>query len=273
MFDEMHCIGHLKFTSEHTLFNFSIFVVWKLDAEGKRKGRAVVDIQKLNDIVLPDFHPLPLQSEIIANVQGYTNLAVLDVTFFFYQWLFHLDHYFMFIVITHRGQKTFQVPIMGYINLVAYIQQEIDDILRKVRAWAPSYVNDIICRARSFSDLLKKLCILFEIFLKYNNSIKPTKSFFNYPNVELLGQWVNSLGLTISEENLQAIKYLTYPETLGALKYHLGLTGYLCNYVHFYAQLTAQVQALKTFFLPDTPVSGQQRRAYALKIKLGPLIH
>ena len=44
-FDEMHCLGRLKFTFEHTLFSFPVFVVWKLDAEGKRKGRAVVDIQ------------------------------------------------------------------------------------------------------------------------------------------------------------------------------------------------------------------------------------
>ena len=106
-FDEMHRLGRLKFTSGHTPFSFPVFVVWKLDAEGKKKGRAVVDIQKLNDMVLPDSYPLPLQSEIIANVQGCTNLAVLDAASFFYQWLLHPDHRFMFTVVTHRGQETF----------------------------------------------------------------------------------------------------------------------------------------------------------------------
>lgn len=43
-FDKMHCLGRLKFTSGHTPFSFPVFVVWKLDAEGKRKGKAVVDI-------------------------------------------------------------------------------------------------------------------------------------------------------------------------------------------------------------------------------------
>ena len=94
----------------------------------------------------------------------------------------------MFTVITHCGQETFQVPIIGYIILVAYVQQEIDNILQKVCAWARAYIDDITCGARSLSDLLKKLRILFEIFLKYNVSIKPTKSFLNYPNVGLLGQ-------------------------------------------------------------------------------------
>lgn len=67
-FDEMHRLGYLKFTSEHTLFSFPVFVVWKTDTEGKRKSRAVVDIQKLNEMILPNSYTLLLQSEIIANV-------------------------------------------------------------------------------------------------------------------------------------------------------------------------------------------------------------
>ena len=121
-FDKIHRQGRLKFTTNPTPFSFPVFVVWKSDSDGKRKGRAVVNIRKLNDLVLPDSYPLPLQSEIIANVQGYTNLAVLDATSFFYQWRLHPDHYFLFTIVTHRGQETFQVPIMGYINSIAYFQ-------------------------------------------------------------------------------------------------------------------------------------------------------
>ena len=269
-FDEMQRLCRLKFTSKHTLFSFLIFVVWKLDDKDKRKGRAVVNIWKLNNMVLSDSYLLPLQSEIIVNVQGCTNLVVLDAASFFYQLLLHPDHCFIFTVVTYCGQKIFQIPIMGYINSVGYVQQKIDIILREVRTWAWAYVDDIICKTRSLSNLLKKLRILFEIFLKYNISIKPTKSFFNNPDVGLLGQRVNSLDFTTLEEKLQAIKHLIYPKTLGALEYYLGLTGYLRNYIHFYAQLTAPLQALKTSLLCDAPVSKQQRRAYASKTKLWP---
>lgn len=112
--------------------------------------------------------------------------------------------------------------------------------------------------------------MLFEIFLHYNISIKPTKSFLNYPDVRLLGQRVNSLGLTTSDKKLKAIRFLAYPNTLGALEYYLGLTGYLRNYIHFYAQLAAPLQELKTLLLSHAPVASQQRRAYASKTKLGP---
>ena len=162
------------------------------------------------------------------------------------------------------------MPIMGYINSVAYVQQEIDNILCGVRAWARAYVDDIVCGAKSLLDLLNKLQVLFEIFFRYNISIKPTKSFLNYPDVGLLGQRVNSLGLTTSEEKLKAIRLLTYPDTLRALEYYLGLTGYLRSYIHFYAQLAMPLQELKTSLLHHAPVAGQQCRAYASKTKLGP---
>lgn len=268
-FDELQRQGCLVYTQTHTPFSFPVFVIWKPGPDGSKKGCAVVDIRKLNDLVVPDLYPLPLQSEIIANVQGCTHLAILDAASFFYQWLLHPDHRFMFTVVTHWGQETFQVPIMGYINSVAYVQREIDNILRDVRDWARAYVNDIICEAKSLDNLLVKLRTLFEIFVAYNISIQPTKSFLNYPDVGFLGQRVDSLGLTTAKDKLQAIKLPSYPDILGALEYYLGLTGYLRSYIHFYAQLAKPLQALKTSLLRGAPVAGQQRRAYASKTKLG----
>lgn len=96
-------------------------------------------------------------------------------------------------------------------------------------------MDDIICGAKSLPDLFKKLHILFDIFLEYNISIKPSKSFFNYPDVELLDQKINSLGLTTLEEKFRAISLFNFSKTLGMLKYYLGLTGYLHNYIYYYA--------------------------------------
>lgn len=59
-FDKMYYFGRLKFMSEHTSFRFPIFVVWKTDAKGKRKSRAVVNIPKLNKIIFSVFYPLSL---------------------------------------------------------------------------------------------------------------------------------------------------------------------------------------------------------------------
>lgn len=119
-------------------------------------------------------------------------------------------------------------------------------------------------------NLVIKLCTFFKIFLRYNISIQPMKSYLNYPNIALLGQCVNSLGLLTSKEKLKVVGLLKYLEILGALKYYLGLTKYLRFYIHYYAQLVSPLQALKTNLLKKGPESGQQRWAHVSKTRLRP---
>lgn len=59
-FDELHQQSRINITSDLTSFSFPVFVIWKLDSESKKKGHAVVNIRKLNDLVLSDSYPLPL---------------------------------------------------------------------------------------------------------------------------------------------------------------------------------------------------------------------
>lgn len=125
----MYCLGYLKYTISHTPFSFPVFVVYKTNAKGERKRRTIVNICKLNNLITSDAYFFPLQSDIIASVQECTILAVLDAALFFYQWLLHSDHLYMFTIVTHCGQKIFQILIIGYINLVAYIQRKINNIL------------------------------------------------------------------------------------------------------------------------------------------------
>lgn len=46
--------------SFYTLFSFLVFIVWKIAANNEKNSQAVVDIRKLNDLVISDTYPLPL---------------------------------------------------------------------------------------------------------------------------------------------------------------------------------------------------------------------
>lgn len=76
---------------------------------------------------------------------------------------------------------------MDFINSVAYVQHEIDNIFRDVQAWAWAYIDNIICGAKSLFDLFNKLQVLFDIFLYYIIFIKLIKSCLNYLDIGLLG--------------------------------------------------------------------------------------
>lgn len=230
-----------------------------------RKGRPVVNIRDLNDLLLSDAYSLPAQIEIIASLKDCSHIAVLDAAFFFYQWRVHSSYRHMLTMITHRGQEIFNVPVMGCMNSVAYVQRQIDRILRD---FVRTYIDDIVTGVKSLADHIVKFRAIFALLVSFNIFINSEKTYLGYSSVFLLGQHVNSLGLSIDLEKLKAIALIKYPETIGDLKHWLGLTEYLRAGVHYYTQISGPLQDLKTLMLKSAPVAGAQRKAYALKTRL-----
>lgn len=162
----------------------------------------------------------------------------------------------------------FNVPVIGCKNSVVYIQQSINNILRPLREFVRAYIDDIISGACSFSRHVTNLQVIFDLCIQYNISIKLTKVFFNYFSVNLLGQHVNSLGLTTVKDKLAAIAAVEYLTMLGDLEYFLSLTSYSYLSVHCYAQIAMLLQDLKTFLLKSMPIAGEQHKAFVSKTKL-----
>ena len=81
---------------------------------------------------------------------------MFDAAVFFYQWLVRATDRHKFTVVSHRGQKQFNIVIMGFTNSLPYIQR-IDVILHIHRNIFRVYVNDIIV----FDHILEKIHFTF----------------------------------------------------------------------------------------------------------------
>ena len=265
IFDKLHDQGRMDWTNEATPFSYPVFVVWTTKADGTRKGRAVVDIRGLNAISQIDIYPLPLQTELISAVKGCNYISVVDCASFFYQWRVHPEDRHKLTVITHRGQETFNVAVMGYKNSPAYVQRQIDRVLRPYRSFARAYIDDVVIHSATVEEHIQHLRQIFGLFSKHHISINPKKAFLGYPSVTLLGQKVNSLGLSTSEEKLQAIAKLSFPQSLSALETYIGITGWLRNYIPNYAAISKPLVQRKTALLDKAPNAGQERQEFARK--------
>jgi transposase InsO family protein len=261
-FDELHQLGRMSWTIKGTPFSFPVFVVWKTLANGERKGRVVVDVRSLNQMALPDVYPIPLQSDIIAAVQGCPYITVVDCASFFYQWRVHPDDRHKLTVVSHRGQESFNVAVMGFKNSPSYVQRQIERLLRPF-PFAKAYIDDVVISSKTLDEHVQHLRAIFSMFSSVGISIKPSKAFLGYPSVRLLGQHVDSLGLATAEEKLEAISRLQFPKTLKDLETYLGLTGWLRQYVPFYAAVAAPLQERKTLLLSKGPTAGTQRKNFS----------
>lgn len=269
-FDKLHEQGRMSWATKGTPFSYPVFVVWKPSAvPGEApKGRAVIDIRGLNQMTLPDVYPIPLQAEMISAVAGCNFITVVDCASFFYQWPVVPEDRHKLTVVSHRGQEHFNVAVMGYKNSVSYVQRQIDRILRPFRHFARAYIDDVVVFSKTLEEHVAHLREIFEILRHMRISINPKKAFLGFPSVRLLGQYIDSFGMASTEDKLLAISQLHFPGTLRALEQFLGMTGWLRQYVQFYAGIAQPLQDRKTALLRKGPVAGRARQTYADKTKV-----
>ncbi len=72
----------------------------------------------------------------------------------------------------------------------------MDRLLRLYAKYAQAFIDNIVIFSNIAKEHLRYLETLFSLFVEKNIAILAAKSFIGYPNVELLGFRVNSLGLT-----------------------------------------------------------------------------
>lgn len=70
------------------------------------------------------------------------------------------------------------------------------DILLREYPWARAYIDDVVVHPRPLDERVQHLRTLFQLFSSIGISIKLTKAFIGYPSIRLLGQHVDSLGLS-----------------------------------------------------------------------------
>ena len=266
MFDKLHQQGRMQWASNHSPSGYPVFVAWRTqykDGNAVKKGRVVVDIRNLNKITVPDIYPTPSQSDILAALANKRYISVVDAVSFFYQWRIHPDDRNRLTVVSHRGQETFNVAIMGYMNSAAYVQRQLDNKLRDLHEFVRAYIDDIIIFSDTLDDHLDHLDRLFSRLKELNIHLAPTKAYIGFPSVVMLGIRVDSLGLTTPEEKLRAIANLKFPYTLKQLETYLGFTGWMRQYIPRYAQVSEPLQERKHIMSQTGPNAGKARKQFA----------
>ena len=180
----------------------------------------------------------------------------MDGVAFFYQWLVACKDRHKLTVTTHQGLKHFNVAVMGFQNSPPYVQRQIDQILQSHREYARAYIDDIIIFSKMLEEHLKHLNDVFQLLAGLNIVLAPTKTFLEFPSTTLLGQKVDCFGMAAATEKIQAISQLAFPITLQDLEHYLGLTGWLWDYVPYYAQIVEPLQLQKMEMLQELAKLG-----------------
>ena len=75
-------------------------------------------------------------------------------------------------------------------------------------------MDDIIIYTKTFQEYLQQLYAIFALFQHLQIHFKPIKTYFRYSNIQLLGQYINSLDLIIAQNKIEVISKLKFLKTL-----------------------------------------------------------
>ncbi|KAI7082862.1 hypothetical protein KC356_g8024 [Hortaea werneckii] len=232
VYDKLHEQGKLEWVKPPTPFGFPVFIN-KKEVKGETKKRPVVDIRGLNTITITDAYPMLLQSDVTSAVAGCFFISVMDMVAFLYQWPVAAADRHKLVAVSHRRQEHYNVATMGYKN----------------------------SSPRSLDDHIAHLPRVFSEFQEMNLTMSAKKTF-GFPSIELLGQDVDGMGLSTSQEKLDAIAK--------DVEHYLGLTGWRRSYIPYYAALCEPLQACKKRIFKSAPASAHARKSFAGTSLVGP---
>lgn len=77
-FNNLHAQNKTFWISQLTLFEHSVFVIWKADLIEKRKRKVVINIRDLNKIIVLNSYSMLLQIDITVVVARCSFISVID---------------------------------------------------------------------------------------------------------------------------------------------------------------------------------------------------
>lgn len=214
----------------------------------KGRPRLIIDFRRINSMIQQDFYPLPRQSEIFSALKGSIYISTLDFKKMFYQLPIEEQYRDLTTFITkHDGAKRLTRSMMGFLNSPAHCQRIIDRIIKPYR-WESIivYIDDVVIFSKTWEEHLARIDWFLNELQKVNLTLDPTKCFFGFNSVNLLGHVVSRFGLCTQSSKLDAMKKLQTPRTRKQLMHILGFFGYYRTFIRGFAQISAPLTDLLT---------------------------
>jgi len=208
-------------------------------------NRPVVDYRGLNRVTIFDAEPMPNADDIYARLSGPRFYSKLDFCKGYWQ-----------IPVSEAGRpKTaFATPFslyqfrrmpFGLQNAGATYGRMMRKVLDGLNA-TDNFVDDVLSFTGRWDAHLQELQELFQRVRRAGLTVKPSKCYFGYPNVEFLGHVVGEGKLQMVNDKVEQIRSAREPHTKKQLRAFLGLAGYYRKFIKDYAQVAAPLtDALK----------------------------
>ena len=135
-------------------------------------------------------------------------------------------------------------------------------------SYARTYIDDVIVFSSSFEKHLQHFSSIFAFFQQWNITFKTSKTYFEYFNIFLLSQKIDSFDLITTKKKLKIITELFFSIFLKTLKKYIEMIKWFRNYVSYYAQKSKTLQRKKTKLLKNDSIKKLIKKNFSQKTLL-----
>ena len=199
----------------------------------------------MNSVTRKDVYPLPNIEECLDTLAGNIWFSKLDANSAYWQIRVDKEDQGKTAFITRYGLYEFERMGFGLCNAPATFSRAMNFILRGL-TWevALAFLDDVLVLGKNFEEHSHNLRLVLDRFQLYGLKLKPRKCALFQTNVEFLGRDVDSTGLHLKTEQIQAIQSWPVPESTREVERFLGLVNYHRIFLRNYAKVAAPLYSL-----------------------------
>lgn len=207
--------------------------------------RLCVDYRALNRKTKKDHYPLPRIEDQLDLLAGNKFFTTLDLASGYYQIPIAEDSRPKTAFVTPDGQFEYNRMPFGLVNAPSVFQRAINKILAEAKIkYALVYMDDILIPSKDFDEGLIRLREVLKLLRNGGLTLKISKCYFFYENIDFLGFEVSANGIRPGSKKTEAVSKFLNPKNQHELRQFLGLSGFFRRFIQNYALITAPLTDL-----------------------------
>ncbi|XP_041987906.1 uncharacterized protein LOC121739485 [Aricia agestis] len=235
----------------------------KLDSNGQRKWRIVIDYRKLNDISVGETYPIPQISEILDQLGKSKYFTTLDLASGFHQIRISADDAPKTAFSVPQGHFQFNRMPFGLKNAPSTFQKLMNTCLSGLQgSRCFVYLDDIVIYSFDLESHIDNLKAVFDRLRKFNLKLQPEKCQFLRKEVVYLGHTIGEDGVRPNPKITEAVTKFPTPKSPKDIKSFLGLVSYYRRFIPNFSKIA---KSLTNLLKKDAPFSWKEEQQLAFE--------
>lgn len=210
------------------------------------KWRFCVNYKRLNAVSESDAYPIPYVSAILDRLRDARYLSTIDIKSAYWQIpVGEKSRPLTAFTVPNRGLFQFKRMPFGLHSAPSTWQRLIDRVITpELEANSFAYLDDLIICSSDFDTHLRVLREVFKRIHQAGLTINKEKCVFCRPELRYLGYVVNSSGLLVDPEKVDAILKIESPKTVTEVRRIVGLASWYRRFIPSFSTLVSPLTRL-----------------------------